>query len=508
MSATVPPSPPPSLATTLATALSAARGTVVSVPDGAALTQGHSLNAQVVSSGSGQLVLSSSIGRLTVQSTAGLPNGTAVLVQVLSVGPTPQVSLHFHQNAGTSHGPLPGGVPNASGGTGAATPQSTPPVVTQLTEGSVLQASVTHVAGQVGTGQGIAAGQGTAGQATAASTASPAAQAAASASGPPAASTATPGAPATAAAFTAGTNLTVRVLAAAPPGSDLPAVPALAAQSGARVFAASVTGQQTGGGPILTSQAADLALANAHPLPTGSRVLLEVINLRPPVAGDGSIPLSFLGGRWEALSEAMAALQHADPALMRQAMETAIPTPSPRIAGTMLFFLSAMFSGDVRRFFSPDTMRQLNRAGVGERLSSEFGQLQRTATDSTGQDWRLFLIPILTEEGLEQLRFMLRKNEEDGKAAESESGTRFMIEVNMSRLGPFQFDGLTRNKHLDLVVRTQQELPTEIRDEIRSIFGNTITALGFTGTIALRTVSRFEISPVEQTAECHKDLMV
>ncbi len=105
---------------------------------------------------------------------------------------------------------------------------------------------------------------------------------------------------------------------------------------------------------------------------------------------------------------------------------------------------------------------------------------------------------------------MMRRHEDDGKSAgdDGNGGTRFMIEVNMSRLGPFQFDGLTRKKHVDLMVRTHQELPKPMREDIRSIFGNTITALGHTGTIGFRAVPKFEISPIEQTAKTHKDLMV
>ncbi len=47
-----------------------------------------------------------------------------------------------------------------------------------------------------------------------------------------------------------------------------------------------------------------------------------------------------------------------------------------------------------------------------------------------------------------------------------------------------------------------------MRDEIRAIFGNTVTALGLTGTIAFRVAPRFEPAPVEQPAERAKDLSV
>lgn len=501
MSATVPPNLPPHLSAALSTALATARGSVVNLPNTIALTQGQSIAAQVVSSGSGQLLLSTSLGTLTVRSNVSLPAGASVLLQVQSLGQTPQVTLQYHQGTGTHPGPLPNpGTPATNAP--AAAPQAGAPVVTQLTEGSVLQATVTRALPQT-------PAQAVASQTSPVTGPPPAAATpAATTATATAAAAATPAAAQT--ALTAGSNLSVRILAVAPPGGQLPPLPPTAAQPGALVFAASVTGQQSGNAPIVAGPNAELALQNAHPLPAGSRLLLEVTNLRPPAGAAARPALSFLGGRWDSLNEALGALQQIDPALLRAAIETAIPTPGPRMTGTMLFFLSALFSGDVRRFVGAEQMRQLNRSagGIADRLAGEFGQLQRTATDATGQDWRLFLIPFLTEEGLEEMRFMLRKGEEDGKGGHADGGTRFMIEVNLSRLGPFQFDGLTRRKHLDLVVRTQRELPAEMREDIRAIFGNTISALGFSGTITLRTVEKFDISPVEHFSEDHRDLIL
>lgn len=502
MSATVPPTPPSLPAATLATALSTARGAVVSVPNTVTLTQGQSLNAQVVSSNSGQILLSSSLGNLTVRSNATLPVGTSVLLQVQSLGQTPQVTLQYHQGTGTPSGHPPNlsaaqnNAPQASG-------QSTAPVVTQLTEGSVHPASVTRVL----LPSAATPAAPSAGALPGLPSSAPTSLAATGFTTPAGAHT---GAATAQTALTAGTNLTIRILAVAPPGNALPNVPAVVPQPGAFVFAASVTGHQAGSGPVVAGPTAEFVLQNTHPLPNGSQLLLEATNFRAPAAADARAALSFLGGRWEALHDALTALHQIDPAVVRQVIETTMPTPGPRMTGTMLFFLSVLFSGDVRRFVGTETMRQLGRAGGGaaDRLSSEFGQLRRTATDASGQDWRLFHVPFLTEEGLEELRFMLRKGEEDGADSDSEAGTRFMIEVTMSRLGPFQFDGLTRNKHLDLVIRTQQELPPDVQETIRAIFGNTISALGFSGTITLRIVSKFDISPIEQIDAGHKDLTV
>jgi hypothetical protein len=495
MSATVPPPLPPTAAAAATPATAAARGTVLTLPANASLAQGQALAAQVVSSSAGQLVLTTQLGRVTVQSTAQFTPGTAILLQVQSVGETTQVSLHLQHGTTTPHSAA---LPSAGTATGGAAQQPAAPVTTHLTEGSIVQATVTRGAVPAAPSGAPAP----AGATPLPSAALPPAAAIPGAAVPAAAPAATP--------LVNGANLTLRVVAVAPPGRELPPAPATGATGGARLIAATVSAHHPGGAPVVTAGTAEIVLANAPALPAGSRLLLEVLGLRAP-AGDTLRPLlPASAGRWEALNDAYALLQRVDPALARQVAGGIVPSPGPRLAGSMLFFLSAVFSGDARRFLGNEAMRQISRAsgGAGNRLAAEIGQMQRTATDATGQDWRLFLVPIMTDEGLEQLRFMLRKNNGKRKKGKDDTGTRFMIEVTMSRLGPFQFDGLSRKNQLDLVVRTQTELPAEIRDEIRSIFGNTVTALGLTGTIAFRAVPKFDISPVEQPAERYRDLTV
>lgn len=502
MSAPLPPVLPPAPTTAQTSPLPAVRGIVQAAPETATLVQGQSINAQVLSSGSGQLVLSTSLGRLVLQSTASFPPGAQVVVQIQSVGETLQVTLHLQQAAATAR---PAGLPGAS--VPDTAPASPPPaaatVTTQLTEGSIVQATVTRAAPGAASAPAPVP-QGGPPATPAAGLPSQPPQAAASAAGAPAGTqgSASP-------LLSGGANLTLRVVTVAPPGGVLqPGIP-LAGPAGGSMLVASVTGHQPGGAPIASSAGGEIVLTNAPPMPVGSRLLLEVLDLRLPAPGEPGA-LSQFGTRWEALNDALAALQRLDPALARQVAEMMVPTPGPRLAGSMLFFLSAVLSGDVRRFLGADAMRQLGRApgAIGDRLARDFAQAQRTATDGNGQDWRLILVPVLTDEGLEQLRFMLRQNDDEAKETEADPGTRFMIEVTMSRLGDFQFDGLTRDKHVDLVIRTHQELPETMRDDIRSIFANTITALGFTGMIGFRAVPKFETSPVEDIADGHRDLMV
>ncbi len=492
MSAPVPPTLPPGSAAAATSTPSVSRGTVVSLPPNVSLAQGQALAAQVVAAGNGQIVLATHLGPITVQSSASLPAGASVLLQVQAAGEAPQVSLHLPQSAGTV--PVQPARNAAAGGAPQPQPTATTPVTTQVTEGSVVQAVVTRALPAVG--------------ALPEQTQTPAAPAA-SAGRPGTAAGPAPTLPAP--ALSAGSSLALRIVAVSPPGGEIPSPAPLASQGAARLLAATVTGQQPGGASIATMGTAEIVLSGAPPLPAGSRLLLEVLASRPPLPGGSAVSPAPFAERWDALAEALAILHRADPALARTVADTLVPNPGPRLAGSMLFFLSAVLSGDIRRFLDAESMRHLLRGpgGPGGRLSAEIGRMQRTATDATGQEWRLFLVPVLTEDGLEQLRFLLRKDEDtEGKEEREQGGTRFLVEVEMSRLGPFQFDGLSRRKHLDLVVRTRKELPPEMRDEIRAIFGNTVTALGLTGTIAFRVAPRFEPAPVEQPAERAKDLSV
>jgi len=86
------------------------------------------VSAQVVSSGSGQILLSSSLGQINVQANAALPDGTSVLLQVRSVGETVRVSLSFQQNpaapqgSGSGPGAAQGATAAQTGGAPAANP--------------------------------------------------------------------------------------------------------------------------------------------------------------------------------------------------------------------------------------------------------------------------------------------------------------------------------------------------------------------------------------------------
>lgn len=481
MSNSVPPSGPPSTAPVAPAASAPIRTTVLPAPNTPRLTQGQTLSAQVVANANNQLVLQSDQGRITVQSPTPLPVGTTVTLQINGAGPPQQLTIQLQSGAPNSAAAtLQSQTPIPSGGT--STPATANPVTTQVTQGSVLQATVTAARDNLAT----AAANG------AQSRTSNAAATANASLLPP--------------TLQNGASLTLRILAAAPPAGVLQPT---AASGGNTVLAATITGHTPTGNPIARVDGVELTLAATSPLPVGSRLSLELLALQPALRTAGT-PLPAPVDPWQTLREVMAILQSGDAGMTRQAVEVMLPTVGPRLAPGMLFFLSAILTGDVRRVLGDDAHRLLSRSAPGllDRLSGEFSQMQRLAGDAGGPDWRSFFIPVNTGTGLEQVRFHLHKGEDDTADGEDQAGVRFVIEVNMSRLGAFQFDGFARRDQVDLVVKTHSELPQTMQEDIRSIYTNTLSAMGFAGNVAFRATPSFDTAPVESTLDQRSDVSV
>src|SRR5688572_291425 len=125
---------------------------------------------------------------------------------------------------------------------------------------------------------------------------------------------------------------------------------------------------------------------------------------------------------------------------------------------------------------APEMMRQ---------LAGEFAMLQQTASPAPNapQSWLSFVIPLLHDGALQQMRLFIRREGEEDASAAQPHGHRFLIEVDMTQLGELQFDGFMQNaagrRQFDLSIRSERPLPLETQQDIRTIYTNSVEALGF-----------------------------
>jgi hypothetical protein len=182
-----------------------------------------------------------------------------------------------------------------------------------------------------------------------------------------------------------------------------------------------------------------------------------------------------------------------------------VPRPGPKLTSGLLFFLAAL-GGDVGRWLGNQAMQALKSAGretLRTRLGQDFGQLSRLS-ESPGGDWRLFFIPLLDGDQVQQLRLFLRHGQQGPGGSggeEDDEPTRFVVELELSHLGDLQLDGLVRDKRFDLILRTRAPLPDFMRRDIAQIFQDANGASGYAGNIGFQSSTAWRFMPIETPAD-------
>jgi hypothetical protein len=316
--------------------------------------------------------------------------------------------------------------------------------------------------------------------------------------------------------FVPESQVTVRILAIEPPSQPTqPAgAPRANAAAGLRtsgdvmaVFG-TVTGastpppaNHTQGRTLVQTPLGTLSLPTGSPAPIGAGITLEI--LRSATVGQDPVSLRMaerqhtlatFSTEWSALREALDSADRNTPGAAQQFLGTTVPRPGPAFAAGILFFMAALRAGDVRSWLGDDATGALERGGHGQiltRIGEDFQQIGRLASEPQSNGWQTVLFPVFDGERLQQIRmYMRRHGRKDPNGDDPRSGgSRFVVEADLSRIGPIQLDGLVRKKQLDLILRTRVPLPEEMRSEITAIFTNALTSADLAGAVS------FEESP-------------
>ena len=228
------------------------------------------------------------------------------------------------------------------------------------------------------------------------------------------------------------------------------------------------------------------------PLPLGTQLQLEVTAATPQALSAGMVAESIkeLGGFDELQQINLVASAEGKPPL------ATIPQAGGKDLTTdMLFFLTALKGGDVKKWLGDRTSKALenNSSELLSRLTSEFGQLRGNQVEAKepGQ-WNLASIPMAYGEDVSPVHMYYRHNErESDENVQHDHTDHFVVDVNLTNLGAIQFDGfMTKpdNKKLsfDLLVRTDTPLPDEVQQGIRTIYQDAQAITGFNGSMGFR----------------------
>lgn len=295
----------------------------------------------------------------------------------------------------------------------------------------------------------------------------------------------------------------------APPPS--PNVQAAAAQSAPvqllpdRLIASASLIPPAGSQPaMLQSPAGVFVLPPSFALPASPNATYRLeVSLHAPVAQPPAAPQAERREdprltRLQAIDQLLHSMKTVEPSFHPLMLER-LPQPNQKLTSGLIFMLSALTSGNIRKLFGDAAVDILEHAGFDEALRKavqELGSLSQPVQDKAGFTWQSYAFPLYEHEQFQPLYLFVRKDGgQEGAAASTEDGARFIFELELSALGNLQFDGFYRKqaaqRHFDLAVRSADTLPDPVRADIIRLFEDGLAVTGMKGALSFHLTRDF-----------------
>lgn len=260
------------------------------------------------------------------------------------------------------------------------------------------------------------------------------------------------------------------------------------------------------GFPILKLPEGHIVLQQAADIEVGTRLVIsatpmspaDILALSPTLSALGSTALPFdpLSSRsWPALQETLQVLTQ-EAAGAATLLKNTLPNPAAtsRMTPTALFFLAALRMGSIESWLGENILQALRQSGrkdLVERLGGDFKNLSTQSKATVAGDWRVISLPLLQDEHIHQIQFYVRQQHDDTPEKRGDGTdkkmTRFILNLTLSRMGDMQLDGLLHKERLDLILRSAEKLPFDIRQQIMQRFTAGIEQVGMQGGISFQT---------------------
>jgi len=324
-----------------------------------------------------------------------------------------------------------------------------------------------------------------------------------------------------------GTILTVRLVQVTSPDGAQAGTPSAGTPSSLAdgQLQGQVADQRYGSAPVVFTPAGVLVINTRQDLPPGSVVVLDVVATQ-------AVSVTLEATSAEAAAQAAAAAraeQAADGpvAALRQSLDllrqmapteaasllSDLPQPGGQLALGLLTTVQSLVSAEQAK--APGYGKGIKALeGLGNKLaagklSQAFAGKAEAAANTSGA-WRGFSIPVLNGQEIEEISLYVRPPppedfapdgpEGEGTTASGRvgggEGTRFLVDLHLSQLGAMQFDGLVKSnlKRFDLILRTAQILPLEMRQDISRIFRESCDLSGVAGEIVFQADRPFIVA--------------
>lgn len=273
-----------------------------------------------------------------------------------------------------------------------------------------------------------------------------------------------------------------------------------------------ISGQTSQGQPLLTIQAppqyagqtlaVNLPPEAQHHLPVGTQMALRlteggnasVLSLVLPQAAQRANTLTFFGEKWQGLQQALSLLQTHAPELA-QGLRNQLPQLQTLLPG-FLMFVDALRRNSAEQTLGKEAHTLLKSLGLD--LTSDVGQLAQLQQRQEDTQWRGTLFPYVENPGEDprQGGFFWRREKKD--EARSRTSTRFIMQLNLSRMGEVQLDGLVNYPEIWLKLRRTTPPEEGFITQLQSLVNDTLEQYGLQGGITVETAPTFPVNPLAE----------
>lgn len=219
--------------------------------------------------------------------------------------------------------------------------------------------------------------------------------------------------------------------------------------------------------------------------PAGSWMAMEMLGAAGLDGADAT-------GTWPTMTQA---LQGAAGGMPLAQMAVPQPTGGAAFTAPMLLLMNALQGGDMSGWLGDKgvgNLRTSGKAALLEKLGGEMRGSRAAASDQNddtrapqGGEWRSVNLPMLMD-GSDIARLQLHWRDYGGDEGDDDAkkrGTRFLMDLTLSRMGDMQIDGLVADRQLDVILRAGRDLSPAMRESLRQRYALSLGAIGFTGEL-------------------------
>lgn len=269
---------------------------------------------------------------------------------------------------------------------------------------------------------------------------------------------------------------------------------------------------------VIATKIGILALENNVKLPDLTPVTVKITDVRLPTLLERD-PLPAERNTWTILNHALETLKQTDEAAY-DAFKAVLPQAGNKLPALMISFMQAAVreGATVRSWLGEANIAALQKTASGQqilkRLEREFSTSAKKATD--GQNvWKGWDIPLLSGSVVEPVSLFLQRPPEDAERREKyaplQNAVRFVLDMNLSRLGKIQLEGIAgrQKQRFDLIIRHRNDMPPEFEPTVRALFVKTLDALSYAGNLKISKTEEFiDLRPAAETDTAKRGMLV